>query len=73
MSLEGNMVQQNVTLWERIVRGLAGLILLWLVLYYPMADAWLWIFTFVGLFLIVTGLSGYCPINSFLKRNLSKK
>jgi len=66
-------MQQNMNSWDRLARMAIGLGFLWLVLYYPMADLWLWVMTFVGLIFIVTGLSGYCPIYSLLKLNFNKK
>lgn len=67
------MLNQNMNVWDRLGRIILGFVFLWMVLYYPMASVWLWILTFVGLIMIVTGISGYCPVYSLLKLNFNKK
>lgn len=64
-------VNQNVM--ERIVREGIGLVLIWAVLYYFSSPLWIWTLSIIGLILIVTGLSGYCPLWGLLKIDTSKK
>ena len=58
---------------ERTLRVIAGLVFIWIALYSRLSPTWIWGLAIVGLVLIVTGLSGYCPIWQLLKIDTSKK
>ncbi len=62
----------NMGLWDRIIRTILGVGLVWLALYRAMQPAWIWGLAILGLILIVTGLSGYCPIYQLLKISTKK-
>jgi hypothetical protein len=68
-------VTRNQGMIERVIRVLLGLALVWMVLYASMglADIWKWTLTVVALLLIVTGISGICPLWMVLKINTNKK
>ena len=54
---------------ERILRGLAGgFILLSLILAKFVNPAWLWFTAFVGLNLLQSAFSNWCPMMMFLKK-----
>ena len=61
----------NMGTVDRVIRTILGLVAMWIVFYVPMSIAWLWVITIVGIVLIVTGLSGYCPAYIWLKMDTS--
>lgn len=73
MYKEARQMITNQGSFERTVRVIIGLILVWVALYKAMNPAWLWFLAIAGLIMIVTGLSGYCPVWQLLKINTSKK
>jgi len=66
-------MKTNQSLTERAIRLVVGLVMVWFSLYKAMTPAWLLLLAILGLILIVTGLSGYCPIWDLLKINTNKK
>ncbi len=66
-------MKQNLSSFERTVRVLLGLILIWLVLYVPMPQILLWLLTIAGIILIPTGIAGCCLIYSYLNISTANK
>lgn len=60
---------------ERIVRTVAGtFVLISLVLAFWVSDYWLWFTAFVGVNLIQSSFTGFCPLEKILdKLNIAKK
>lgn len=67
-----NPIKMNQNLTERFVRIIAGGLLLLASTYLPMGLIWLWALTLAGLFFMLTGLAGYCPISGLLNINTLK-
>ncbi len=62
---------KNEGTWDRIIRVILGLILLYVG--YAMAPApWNYVAYVVGIILVVTGAIGYCLLYSLFKINTSK-
>jgi predicted RND superfamily exporter protein len=61
-ALEGEMFKTNEGTLDRIVRVIAGIVILALFFVYPDA-AWRW-WALIGLVPLITGLVGTCPIYS---------
>lgn len=54
---------------ERILRGIAGaFILISLLLAYYVSPLWLWFTAFVGLNLLQSAFTNWCPMMSILKK-----
>lgn len=54
---------------ERIVRGMAGfMVLASLLLAYYHNSNWLWLTAFVGLNLLQSSMTGWCPAMTFLRK-----
>ncbi|MFA5146738.1 MAG: DUF2892 domain-containing protein [Candidatus Omnitrophota bacterium] len=54
---------------ERILRGIAGsFILISLVLAYYLSPLWLWFTAFVGLNLLQSAFTNWCPMMSILRK-----
>jgi len=54
---------------ERILRGMAGVfILLSLVLAWAVSPVWLWFTAFVGLNLLQSAFTNWCPMITILKK-----
>ncbi|HTY13005.1 MAG TPA: DUF2892 domain-containing protein [Candidatus Omnitrophota bacterium] len=62
----------NVGMIDRAIRAILGIGLIWYALYHYLTPAWVWIVAILGLILIITGLSGYCPIYQLLKISTKK-
>ena len=60
-------IRVNESMVERFARIIIGGILLLLITYLAMPAVLFWSFLVIGLFLILTGLSGYCLIYDLLK------
>ncbi|UXE67790.1 MAG: DUF2892 domain-containing protein [Chryseotalea sp. WA131a] len=60
---------------ERIVRTVAGtFVLISLVLAFWVSNYWLWFTAFVGVNLIQSSFTGFCPLEKILdKLNIAKK
>ncbi|HEX9895220.1 MAG TPA: DUF2892 domain-containing protein, partial [Gemmatimonadales bacterium] len=56
-------MRQNVGRWDRVIRGIAGVLLLGL---YGALQPPLRYFTLIGLMLIATALMGRCPLYTLL-------
>jgi len=63
------MNQNSIDRFARIVLG--GVVVL-LGSYLPMAEALLWALTILGILVMLSGLSGYCPIYHLLKIKTKK-
>lgn len=59
-------IEMNQSTFERFVRIIAGGILLLLATYVPMNTILTWILIILGLILMLTGLSGWCPLYKLL-------
>lgn len=66
-------MKTNVGTLDRVIRVIAGLVVMWAVFYIPMSVAWTWALTVVGLVLIVTGLCGSCLIYTLFNIDTGKK
>jgi len=66
-------MKTNVGALDRVIRVVAGLIILGIVLYLPMSILWVWILTVIGLILIITGLCGSCLLYTLLNIDTAKK
>lgn len=64
-------MKNNESILDRVIRVVVGLALVLAIFYYPMATALIWILAIVAIYLIATGLAGYCWIYSLL--NISTK
>ncbi len=64
---------KNMGTLDRVIRLLVGIGLVWFALYQAMPTVWIWVLVIIGLFLIITGLSGYCPVYHLLKISTNKK
>ena len=54
---------------ERIIRGMAGfMILATLLLAYYHSSYWLWVTAFVGANLLQSSMTGWCPAMTFLRK-----
>ena len=64
-------MKANVANWDRIIRVVLGLVLLYLgwAVVQPQFGLWSIIALLVGLILLVTGAAGVCPLYSLLKIN----
>ncbi|MFA5836162.1 MAG: DUF2892 domain-containing protein [Bellilinea sp.] len=58
--------------WDRIVRVLAGILLLALGFGGVVAGTFGLVFKIIGTLLLVTGLVGYCPVYALLKVRTKK-
>ena len=58
--------------WDRIVRVLAGILLLALGFGGVVAGTFGLVFKIIGTLLLVTGLAGYCPVYALLKVRTKK-
>jgi len=65
-------LKQNEATWERVVRVVAGLALLWVALYSVSSPIWIWILAILALALIITGAAGYSPSYQFLNIGTKK-
>lgn len=59
------MLKENVGTIDRVVRVIAGGLLL-VAFYYNHASPWTWLYVAAGAILLVTGLAKTCPIYSVL-------
>lgn len=60
-------IMTNQSTLERFARIIIGGGLLLLATYIPMSTIAVWILFLVGIVLMLTGLSGWCPIYALLK------
>lgn len=65
-------MKNNESMVDRVIRVVVGLALAFAIFYYPMATALLWILAIVAIYLIATGLAGYCWIYSLLNISTQK-
>ena len=63
----------NLSTLERFVRIIIGGVILMLAAYLEMSTLLIYVLVSIGLILMVTGLSGYCPIYGSLKYSSAKK
>ncbi|MFA5034674.1 MAG: DUF2892 domain-containing protein [Candidatus Margulisiibacteriota bacterium] len=57
----------NQSTFERFARIIVGGLLLILATYIPMGTIAVWLLFLIGIILMLTGLSGWCPIYALLK------
>ncbi len=62
----------NQNSFDRLLRIILGGALVIISSYYPFPPLVFWIFTVVGIILILTGLTGYCPIYHLFKFSTKK-
>ena len=62
----------NQSSTDRLIRIMLGGVLLIIVSYFPLNVYLTWILVLLGIFLIVTGLTGFCPAYSLLKLGTKK-
>ncbi|MFA6170052.1 MAG: DUF2892 domain-containing protein [Candidatus Margulisiibacteriota bacterium] len=60
-------ITTNQNTFERFARILVGGVLLLLATYIPMNTIAVWSLFLIGIVLMLTGLSGWCPIYALLK------
>lgn len=54
---------------ERILRGLAGsVILISILLYFLHSVHWIWVILFVGINLLQSAFTNWCPAKSFIEK-----
>jgi hypothetical protein len=58
---------------DRIIRVIAGIVLLTLGLLGVAGGVWMWVVYILGAILLVTGIVGFCPLYALLKLNTAKK
>jgi uncharacterized membrane protein YecN with MAPEG domain len=58
---------------DRIIRVIAGIVLLALGLLGMVGGVWMWVVYILGAILLVTGIVGFCPLYALLKLNTAKK
>jgi hypothetical protein len=59
--------------WDRIVRSIAGIALIVLYLVNVITGAWGIVSVVVGAVLLVTGITGVCPLYALLKVSTKKE
>ncbi len=62
----------NQSSTDRFLRILIGGVLLIIVSYLPLNIYLTWVLVLLGIFLMVTGLTGFCPAYSLLKTGTKK-
>lgn len=62
----------NQANWERIVRVVLGIVLLYIGFGGVVAGTWGTVAEIVGVIALLTGLSGWCPIYAVLKTGTKK-
>lgn len=65
-------MKYNESMLDRVIRVVVGLALVFAIFYYPLATAWAWTLAIVAIYLIATGLAGYCWIYSLFNINTKK-
>jgi len=60
-------IMTNQSTFERFARIIVGGLLLILATYIPMGTIAVWLLFLIGIILMLTGLSGWCPIYALLK------
>jgi hypothetical protein len=66
-------IRMNMSTFDRFARIIIGGVLLLIASYVPVANLVAWGLVLVGLVLMLTGLSGWCPIYSLCKIGTKKK
>jgi hypothetical protein len=66
------MVKRNEATWDRIVRIVLGIVLLYLGLGGVVAGNWGIVMDILGAVLLLTGLIGICPLYALLKLSTKK-
>ena len=66
------MLKVNQANWDRVVRVVLGIVLLFLGLGGVIAGGWGIVFDVLGVILVVTGLVGFCPLYALLKFSTKK-
>ncbi|MFA4905804.1 MAG: DUF2892 domain-containing protein [Candidatus Margulisiibacteriota bacterium] len=65
-------MKNNESMVDRIIRVAVGLALVLAIFYYPLATVLIWILAIAAIYLIATGLAGFCWIYSLLNLNTKK-
>ena len=65
-------IVKNENVFDRFVKVLIGLIVLFFTFYFPLHIIFILILLFAALWLIITGLIGYCPLYNLLGINTHK-
>ncbi|MBU0630056.1 MAG: DUF2892 domain-containing protein [Candidatus Margulisbacteria bacterium] len=61
-------IKTNQSTFERFIRIFVGGLLLLLATYLPLHVFFVWLLLIVGVVLMLTGLSGYCPIIALIQK-----
>jgi hypothetical protein len=56
----------NEAPWERVLRIVVGVVLFILALAGLASGAWLWVAYVLGALMLLTGLTGFCPLYALL-------
>ncbi len=62
-------MEKNIRTANRVIRIIAGLVLLIISLQAGFFDVLLTVLLLIGIILIVTGILGYCPLYSIIKKS----
>lgn len=65
-------IKKNENAFDRFVKTLIGIIVLYFTFYFPLNIFIILILLFAALWLIITGLIGYCPLYNLLGINTEK-
>ena len=52
----------NEATWDRIIRVVAGIVLFFLGITGVAGGAWMWVAYVLGVVLLLTGITGFCPL-----------
>ena len=66
-------IKMNMSTFDRFARIIIGGVLLLIVSNVPVSGLVAWVIVIAGLILMLTGLSGWCPIYSLLKIRTNTK
>ena len=65
-------MNNNESMLDRVIRVVVGLALVFAVFYYTLPTIWVWALAIAAIYLIATGLAGYCWIYALLNLNSKK-
>lgn len=65
-------MKNNESMVERVIRVVVGLALAFAIFYYTLPTVWVWPLAIAAIYLIATGLAGYCWLYSLLNINTKK-
>lgn len=66
------MFKTNEAVWDRVARGVVGLILLALAIFAVVHAGWAIAFYILGAVLLLTGIIGWCPLYALFKTKTKK-